>query len=98
MNKQEYLLTCLQEECAEIIQASTKILRFGWESDYGGISNLMALKKEVADLNGVIDELVHIRGPDLLDYPTKWEQDKQLKLRKYMRMSSDLGLLQGELF
>ena len=32
MNKQEYLLTCLSEECAEIQQAVSKALRFGLDN------------------------------------------------------------------
>ena len=34
MTKQEYLLTCLMEECAEVIKAASKILRFGTSGRY----------------------------------------------------------------
>lgn len=52
------LLIVLVEECAEVIQATTKCLRFGFnrlEPTYGINSEILA--REVGDLLGIIDEL-----------------------------------------
>jgi NTP pyrophosphatase (non-canonical NTP hydrolase) len=43
MNKQEEILTILQEECAEVIQAISKMRRFGMEN------NREQFEQEVAD-------------------------------------------------
>lgn len=52
MDKKQELLTILMEECGEVIQASSKIIRFG-ETEH----NLTELKKEVGDLLAMIDLL-----------------------------------------
>ena len=44
MNRNEEIMTILQEECAEVIQAVSKVRRFGMES------NQDQLEQEVADL------------------------------------------------
>jgi len=49
MNRSEEILTILQEECAEVIQAVSKIKRFGM------FHNLENLRKELADLQCMID-------------------------------------------
>jgi len=94
MNTQEYLLNCLAEEAAEVIQAISKIQRFGLDSDYAdGVSNLEALRKEVADFNSTIDALVDNGFPDILQYPMQWENQKRTKIDRYMQVSRDMGLL-----
>jgi NTP pyrophosphatase (non-canonical NTP hydrolase) len=58
MNKtQAEVLTILQEECAELIQAISKVFRFGIESynpDDSSINNRDQLKKELADVSTMI--------------------------------------------
>lgn len=49
MNRQEEIMTILQEECAEVIQAVSKVRRFGMEG------NLEELKKELSDLQCMIN-------------------------------------------
>lgn len=44
MDKQEQILTILQEECAEVIQAISKVRRFGM------VENKEQLEQEVADM------------------------------------------------
>jgi len=65
--KQDEILTILIEECAEVIQAATKIKRFGLDSNNQGINehdNHIHMSMEVGDLmamiklsedNGIID-------------------------------------------
>lgn len=59
MNRDEYLLTCLAEECAEIQQRVSKALRFGLnEVQPGqGKTNKERLHDEVLDFLGVLDML-----------------------------------------
>ncbi len=58
MTKTEYLLVCLMEECAEIQQAASKILRFGIKENFcseTGLTydNVDLLSKEVVDFEAV---------------------------------------------
>ena len=49
-------LVLLMEECAEVQQACTKILRFGWEGSYDdGESNITVLLQEIGDLLAVLE-------------------------------------------
>jgi hypothetical protein len=53
------LLVLLIEECAEVIHAATKALRFGWDVDHGvGYGNNRdMLAKEAGELSAIIGEL-----------------------------------------
>lgn len=78
MNKQDEILIILQEECAEVIQAISKIKRFGM------INNSENLKKEIADLLCMIDIL---RSTNILSFSDNELNDlkyeKVLKLKKF---------------
>ena len=81
MNRQEEILTILQEECAEVIQAVSKVRRFGMEN------NVTELKKEIADVLCMIDILL---TSDIVSYDEKeldtMKHDKVLKLRRFSRI------------
>ena len=81
MNKQEEILTILQEECAEVSQAVSKVRRFGMEK------NVTELKKEIADVLCMIDILL---ASDIVSYDEKeldtMKRDKVLKLRRFSRI------------
>lgn len=66
MNKrQQEILDILQEECAEVIQAVSKVRRFGEDS------NKASLIEELADLQCMIDlcyEFDILNGDDELDF------------------------------
>ena len=53
MNKEILLIT--QEECAEVVQAISKVFRFGLEDSYNGFTNKERLEEEVGDLLCMID-------------------------------------------
>ena len=58
MNRNEEIMTILQEECAEVIQAVSKVRRFGMSENHG---NLVV---ELCDLQAMLDlmyeyEVVH---------------------------------------
>jgi NTP pyrophosphatase (non-canonical NTP hydrolase) len=58
MRNREKVMCILQEECAEVIQAVSKIYRFGMESEWQGVSNKRALINELGDLMAMIEILV----------------------------------------
>lgn len=61
IDKEQYYLTCLAEECAETIQRISKIFRFGLDSahpKYGSVPSRTLLAEECGDILGVIDELI----------------------------------------
>ena len=77
MNREEEILTILQEECAEVIQAISKIKRFGLEK-----KNIKQLEKELGDFLCLLrflheDKIINI--DDLFSYA----EDKSKKLDKY---------------
>lgn len=61
MTTDEYLLVTLIEECAEVQQAATKILRFGNDSSNPKlpfcVDNLAHIKNELHDLRVVLEML-----------------------------------------
>lgn len=74
---QTEVLTVLQEECAEVIQAVSKIFRHGEESNWGGRlpnTNLDNLKREVADLTLLITLTMFaydIKREELVDFTAR---------------------------
>jgi NTP pyrophosphatase (non-canonical NTP hydrolase) len=61
LNETEYILTYLTEECAEIIKAANKAIRFGLKdyslNDKEKGTNLEALVEEINDLMGVLKKM-----------------------------------------
>lgn len=53
-SEKQILLIC-QEECAEVIQAISKVFRFGYDSEYNDRTNRQRLTEEVGDLLAMID-------------------------------------------
>ena len=83
-NRIEELLTILQEEAAEIIQAVSKIRRFGEESQ----TNKADLVTEVGDLLGVLKALVddaYIDEDEMLSAADA----KVIKMEKYMTFKKE---------
>lgn len=97
VNKNEYLLTCLGEECNEIGQRASKALRFGLAEVQPGqpLSNVERLAAELDDLMGVLQLL---REQGVMDYQPNPARiaDKQAKLRAFMGYSESLGTLQAD--
>ena len=81
MNRSEEILTILQEECAEVIQAVSKVKRFGM------FHNIEHLRTELADLQCMIDLIYEF------DVVRKYPKDithriteKREKLKIYSRI------------
>ncbi len=97
MTEQEYLLTCLAEECSEVVQAVTKALRFGLDDKYAERPvNSESLANEVVDVLALVEMLV---DRDLLPFGSG-EFDFQAalnakiaKVKHYMEYSRERGIL-----
>lgn len=82
-NKQQEILDILQEECAEVIQAVSKIRRFGAKD------NMETLCKEMADVLTMID-LCKQYIPFIQDYDMSWPMHNKLKkLEVYSNIFKD---------
>lgn len=104
MNIEEYLWTCLGEECTETALAVSKILRFGPRNvrptfvgeEITGPSNLEHLRNELNDIRAMI-ELLEEHGllpmTEPLDDRAEIEL-KKAKVRYYMSVSRSLDTLQ----
>ncbi len=97
MNKNEYLLTCLSEECAEVAHRVAKAQRFTLEECQPGQdrSNAQRIVDEIHDLRAVID-LLYLE--EVLPKPTPAQEitalgNKREKLRKFMAYSAYRGAL-----
>ena len=58
MRDTKIVMSVLQEECAEVIQAVSKINRFGLESSWEGITNKQSLITEIGDVLALIKVFV----------------------------------------
>ena len=83
-SKQKEVLLIAQEECAEVIQAISKIFRFGFDSKWpiDGVNNRERLTEEVGDLLAMIKLLSDFDVIDLSNLENL--ADKKLtKLKKW---------------
>lgn len=96
MKREDHLLVILAEEAAEIVQDTTKALRFGLDEVYQvtGLSNRDRLINECNDLLAVI-EMLQADGtlPKVIVDRIKVEK-KKAKVEQYLRYSEELGRLE----
>lgn len=79
MNRLEYLLTCLSEECSEVQKASSKAMRFGMNNlvpGYNNFTNKDDIIKEYYHVTSIIELLEEYGYIKRLDY------DKMIKIKK----------------
>ena len=91
MNRNEEILTILQEECADVIQAVSKVRRFGL------CDNVGELKKELCDLICMI-ELMREFNVIPMSYEEQLENifQKREKLKKFSRIFEESKELRYE--
>jgi NTP pyrophosphatase (non-canonical NTP hydrolase) len=75
-------LVILMEECGEVIQACSKIIRHGWHSRYDdGTPNVIRLRDEMDDVQGMIwaieQESDDVLGESLNSPSQVWERKKR---------------------
>jgi NTP pyrophosphatase (non-canonical NTP hydrolase) len=58
MRDKNTVMAILQEECAEVVQAVSKVYRFGLDNSWNGVTNKQALITEIGDVLALIDILV----------------------------------------
>ena len=89
LTEEQYLLTCLAEECVEVAQRADKAIRFGLGEVQPGqpLTNLFRLEEELNDLLGVVT---------MLGLRTNYEAmiAKQHRVREYMGYSRKLGIVE----
>ena len=95
MNKQEYLLTVLSEECAEVAQRVSKALRFGLDAVEPGqeLTNEERIVREYLDLVAVVEMCVSnaILFEDIdAEYIVA---AKKKKVKVFMELSKSRGTL-----
>lgn len=85
LNDRQYeILSILQEECAEVIQAISKVKRFGFVD--GDRDNMGELCQEIADCEYLIKlAKMNIQAIDEYDFGSA-EQRKYEKLKKYSKI------------
>lgn len=97
MNKKEYLLTLLIEECAEVQKLCTKAQRFGLEdtepTDH--ISNAENIVHELCDIAASVSLLVqdgHLTFPEL-GKVNEMIEAKKVRTQQWMQYSRNRGNL-----
>jgi NTP pyrophosphatase (non-canonical NTP hydrolase) len=89
MNLNEYLLTCLNEECLEVAKSVDKALRFGLDDIGPGHKscNLEEIAQELDDMQGVL-ELLKDNGVNIDKLRTREQVEaKKLKVKFFMEYS-----------
>lgn len=88
MNKAEYLLTCLTEECGEVIQSASKLLRFGTDE-----ITKAKLQNEINDVYAIV-ELIDKFVVGLPDVGNREAiSDKKSKVFHYMNKAEKKGII-----
>ena len=86
MMRNEEIMTILQEECAEVIQAVSKVRRFGLSDNVG------ELKKEMCDLLCMLELMKEFNVVNL-SYEEQLENifQKREKLKKFSKIFETYG-------
>lgn len=82
MRKTETVMAVLQEECAEVIQAVSKINRFGLDSEWQGVTNKQALVTEIGDVLALIQVLKEDTDINITDDELQRAVDAKLEKLK----------------
>ena len=93
LNKGQFLLLKLMEECAEVSQEASKCIQFGLYETYVevGISNKERLERELNDLQAIIEIIKEQLCVDSNFSKLEDVEDKKEKLNKYLKYSHQLG-------
>jgi NTP pyrophosphatase (non-canonical NTP hydrolase) len=83
-NRLHELLTITMEECAEVTQVCSKVMRFGDDPE-----TLTSLEKEIGDLLCMIDML---QADDIISFTTveEYAMAKREKLKKWSNLFEDV--------
>ena len=81
-NKVNEIYAITQEECAEVVQAISKVMRFGLDSTHNGKSNRDHLEEELGDLQCMINLLIEVGVCDMVSV-LEASKRKRNKLRQW---------------
>lgn len=87
-DKVNEIYSITQEECAEVIQAISKVNRFGLDAMHNGRSNRDHLEEEVGDLMCMIELLVEVGVLDLIAVAEAGSR-KRAKLKQWSNIFKD---------
>jgi NTP pyrophosphatase (non-canonical NTP hydrolase) len=83
--KIQEVMAITQEECAEVIQALSKIMRFGLDSVHNGVSNKEQLEEEIGDLMCMLQLLDEFQMVD-------WSRVSMAALAKRAKLTKWSGI------
>lgn len=88
-DKQKQIMLIAQEECAEVIQAISKVFRFGESDEYNGQTNQQRLEEEAGDLMCML-QLMMDKG--VINETKVYEASiqKRIKLEKWSNIFDDV--------
>jgi len=90
MRNREQVLGLLTEECAEVIQAISKIYRFGLDNQWNGVTNKESLIVEIGDVLAMIDILLTETDINIdIDDLYKAIENKKEKLKIFLPIESE---------
>jgi NTP pyrophosphatase (non-canonical NTP hydrolase) len=94
MTREEHLLVILSEECAEVIHAVSKALRFGLNDCHPAtfITNKENIEKELNDLGGIIELLRSEYILDISDPTLRFQKIERIE--QYLQYSKKVGKLE----
>lgn len=98
LTKEQYLLICLAEECAEVAQRASKALRFGLDEVQPGQewSNRQRLEREVIDLFAITHAMSNVDMLQISEEDGDAMLDAKLdKLAQYMAYSVEQGVVEA---
>ncbi len=75
------LLSVLDEECHETGQRKDKIIRWGWQADFEGTTQLEKLEREMGDILAAMDLMDYNKLIDL-NRVLKYKREKMRKFRE----------------
>jgi NTP pyrophosphatase (non-canonical NTP hydrolase) len=93
-SKQREVMLIAQEECAEVIQAISKVFRFGVTDEYNGQTNKQRLEEEMGDLLCMIDLMIE-EGMIDIDRVLQAKDQKNTKLRTWSDVFKEEKVLQN---
>jgi NTP pyrophosphatase (non-canonical NTP hydrolase) len=79
MRNTKEVMAVLQEECAEVIQAVSKVNRFGLESEWEGVTNKQNLITEIGDVIALIKVLLDDTDINITDEEIQLAVNAKLK-------------------
>jgi NTP pyrophosphatase (non-canonical NTP hydrolase) len=101
--EEDYILTCLMEECGEVIKAASKVKRFGWDNwnPDNPTGNLVDLQKEILDFEGTVTALrnAYQKRTGLAVNPTHFVPDTERnanRARKIENLAYDFWLQESD--